>query len=82
MKTAGSNTSLRLLPVLIIPAFFAFGYIVYPLIVLLMESLPAFTDSFGAVAKNSALPLWNSVLLSAVTVAGSCIIGVALAYVV
>lgn len=67
---------------LIIPLFFAVGYIAYPLLSLFGQSFSAFEASFAGVMRNSALPLFNSVLLSLVTVAGSCLIGTALAYLV
>lgn len=67
---------------LLLIIFFITGYIVYPLFSLLKESFAVFSsdsnlNSFIEVFSRS---VFNSVLLSVITVAGSCIIGVYLAY--
>ncbi|MBK6507607.1 MAG: iron ABC transporter permease [Ignavibacteria bacterium] len=77
-----NKISVKSLILLLIPIFFAFGYIVYPLTTLFLQSAPAFTDSFGSLLSNSAQPIWNSIALSLITVAGSCVIGTVLAYMV
>jgi iron(III) transport system permease protein len=78
--------SLKLSPLniflLILILFFITGYIVYPLLALIKESLPAFLTVSG---PNSFIDIFsgsviNSVILSVITVIGSCIPGVYLAY--
>lgn len=67
---------------ILLPAFFATGYIIYPLITLIIYSAPAFADSAAGLLENSREAMINSVVLSLITAAGSCIIGTALAYLV
>lgn len=67
---------------LILIAFFATGYILFPLYSLVKESIALFgiagaSSSFFEIASRSML---NSVLLSMLTAAGSCITGTGLAY--
>jgi len=78
--------SIKLTPVniflLLLILFFITGYILYPLMVLLKESLPVFEtasglSSFSGIVSGSII---NSVILSVITVIGSCIPGVYLAY--
>ncbi len=80
------NPKLKLSPfnifLLALVLFFSAGYIVYPLFSLVKESLPVITkaealSSFYDIALRS---VFNSVLLSAITVIGSCITGVYFAY--
>lgn len=78
--------SVKLTPVniflLALILFFITGYILYPLIILLKESLPVFgtvsgVSSFSDIVSGSII---NSVMLSLITVIFSCIPGVYLAY--
>lgn len=80
------NPKLKLSPVniilLILILFFITGYIVYPLLSLVKESLSVFTqgetlNSFYDIVSKS---IFNSILLSIITVLGSCIAGVYFAY--
>ncbi len=80
------NPKLKLSPVnillLALVLFFITGYIAYPLFSLVKESISVFTqgealNSFYDIASKS---IFNSVLLSIVTVLGSCIAGVYFAY--
>lgn len=81
MNRRNKLTSLNIFFLLLI-IFFITGYIVYPLLSLLRESIPVFQtvtnlNSFFETVSGSIL---NSILLSLVTVIGSCIAGVYFAY--
>ncbi|MEO8209762.1 MAG: hypothetical protein ABI840_04340, partial [bacterium] len=66
---------------LLLILFFITGYIAYPLISLVKESFAVFesnsSNSFFDISSDTIL---NSVLLSIITVIGSCILGVFIAY--
>lgn len=76
VRRLGSGT----LVLMFISLFFAFGFVAYPLLNLFLQSIPAFISSPASILAGSLEPVWNSVLLSLITVAGSCVIGVSLAY--
>lgn len=59
--------------------FFITAYIAYPLYSLVKESFAAFQNS-ASFSESIFSSTFNSVILSIITVAGSCIIGVFLAY--
>ncbi len=67
---------------LLLIIFFITGYIAYPLFSLIKESFAVFEtgSTSGSVLDISSGTILNSVLLSIVTVVGSCIIGVYIAY--
>lgn len=61
--------------------YFIAGYIIYPLIVLVKQSLFSGNESFAVLFnKNSAEAVWNTLLLAVITVIGSAVIGTYLAY--
>ena len=76
------NPGKKLTPVniflLIVIIFFITGYIVYPLLSLLKESLAV--SSFSSFIETASRSAFNSILLSVITVAVSCLIGIYLAY--
>ena len=80
------NPKLKLSPVnylfLALVLFFVTGYIAYPLFSLVKESLAIFSEStvLNSFVETATRSVFNSVLLSLITVAGSCLIGVYFAY--
>lgn len=87
LKTDLKNFGAGKLILLLITAYFVVGFIIYPLYSLVKESVTSndqITLAFySEILKPSYLEAaFNSVFLSLITVAGSCLIGVYLAYVV
>ncbi|MDQ3194014.1 MAG: iron ABC transporter permease [Bacteroidota bacterium] len=78
MKTKLTLVNILLLALII---FFISGYIAYPIYSLVKESITFFsnnTSSFSEILSGSTV---NSVLLSVITVTGSCIFGLFFAYI-
>jgi iron(III) transport system permease protein len=62
--------------------YFIAGYILYPLIILVKESLLSGNDSFLSLLNaNSIEAVWNTLLLSIVSVIGSAVIGIYVSYI-
>lgn len=62
--------------------YFIVGYIIYPLIILVKESLFSGNESFAALFnQNSSEAVWNTLLLSIISVIGSAVIGTYFAYI-
>jgi iron(III) transport system permease protein len=66
---------------LVLVVYFAIGFIVYPVISLVKESLSAQGSYLSLLSSTAVQASVNSVLLSLITVAGSAVIGVYFAYV-
>jgi len=60
--------------------FFITGYIAYPLFSLIRESFGSLQQSLSSIASTGFNSITNSILLSVITVAGSCVLGVSAAY--
>ncbi len=61
--------------------FFISGYIAYPIYSLIKESFSFFADGSNSFSEILSGSIFNSVILSVVTVTGSCIFGLFFAYV-